>query len=105
MSVWTDLESMLAFRNGKVHTEVARNLTRWCDEAFVGHWETADDELPAWDEAHRRMIESGRQPPIKFQSEDHRARRIRKPYVNKNWLDVLPRKRRQTPLAIASLLR
>ncbi len=93
MSVWKDIDSMRAFRDSRVHAAVMPNVTRWCDEASVVHWETEAAELPNWDEAHRRMSEAGKPFPLKFQSADHDACRYKKPYVNKdNWRFVLPRK-------------
>lgn len=92
MSAWKDIESMRAFRNSKVHAGVVPNLARWCDEASVVHWETEADELPGWDEAHRRMSEAGKLSALKFQSPHHKAHRFKTPYVsNNNWEDVLPR--------------
>jgi hypothetical protein len=90
MSMWTDLESMRAFRNSGVHRAVMPNAARWCDEASVVHWETEAEELPCWDEAYRRMSESGKPSPLKFPSLDYQARRYKKPDSNK-CLVVLPR--------------
>lgn len=93
MSMWEDLDSMRAFRNSRVHAATMPNAARWCDEASVVHWETQADELPDWDEAHRRMSESGKPSPLKFPSEDYKARRYTRPYMNNhNCLVVLPRK-------------
>jgi Domain of unknown function (DUF3291) len=93
MSVWKDVDSMRAFRNSRVHAAVMPNVTRWCDEASVVHWETEAGELPEWNEAHRRMSESGKPVPLKFQSADHKAGKYKKPYVYKdNWRFVMPGK-------------
>ena len=93
MSMWEDLDSMRAFRNSRVHAAIMPNAARWCDEASVVHWETRADELPDWDEAHRRMSESGKPSPLKFPSEDYKVRRYTRPYMNNhNCLVVLPRK-------------
>ncbi len=90
MTVWKDVESMRAFRNSGVHAAVVPKLDKWCDEASVVHWEAEDDKLPTWREAHRRMIEAGKLSPLRFQSEDHRARRFREPYTA-HWREILPR--------------
>ena len=93
MTMWKDLDSMRAFRDSRAHAPVMRNAARWCDEASVVHWETQADELPDWDEAHRRMSESGKLSPLKCPSADYRARRYKHPYMtNHNCLIVLPRK-------------
>jgi len=81
---WKDLESMLAFRNGKVHARVARMVYKWCDEASVVHWTTKDPQLPTWKEAHRRMTEAGKLTQLRFQTADHKAHRFREPYWTKS---------------------
>ena len=92
MSLWNDLDSMVAFRNSKVHRAIMPNAARWCNEASVVHWETESDKLPDWDEAHRRMSEFGKPSPVKFPSSDYKARRYKKPHVHHNWFVVLPRR-------------
>jgi hypothetical protein len=77
---WKDLDSMLAFRNSRVHAAVARMVYKWCDEASVVHWATKEDQLPSWKEAHRRMTESGKLTRLMFQTADHKAHRFRQPY-------------------------
>ena len=91
MTMWTDMESMRAFRTGSVHAAIMPKAARWCDEASVIHWETPAGELPGWDEAHRRMSESGKPSPLKFPSEDYKARKYKQPDSNK-CLVILPRK-------------
>jgi len=92
MSAWKDIDSMLAFRNSRVHRAVMPNAARWCDEASVVHWETQAEELPEWDEAYRQMAEAGKPSTLKFPSADYKARRYKKPYVSHNWLVMLHRK-------------
>jgi Domain of unknown function (DUF3291) len=91
MSVWEDIDSMRAFRSSRAHTAVMPNAARWCDEASVVHWETQAEKLPDWDEAHRRMSESGKPSPLRFPSADYKARKYKQPDTNK-CLVVLPRK-------------
>jgi Domain of unknown function (DUF3291) len=92
MSMWQDTDSMRAFRNSKVHAGIMPNAARWCDEASVIHWETQAEELPTWDEAHRRMSESGKPAAVKMPSADYKARRYKEPYIsNYNCLVILPR--------------
>jgi hypothetical protein len=93
MTMWKDIDSMRAFRNSALHAAVIPKAARWCDEASVVHWETQADKLPGWDEAHRRMSESGKPSPLKFPSEDYMARRYQQPYRNKrNCIVAMPRK-------------
>jgi heme-degrading monooxygenase HmoA len=81
---WKDLDSMLAFRNSRVHTAVARMVYKWCDEASVVHWATKEDQLPTWEEAHRRMTEAGKLTRLRFQTADHIAHTFREPYWTKS---------------------
>jgi hypothetical protein len=83
MTAWTDLDSMRAFRDSGAHAVTSLMLNKWCDEASVVHWETEDAELPSWKEAHQRMTEAGRRSPLKFESDDHKAGRVREPYLAK----------------------
>ena len=93
MTLWKDTDSMVAFRNSSVHKAVMPKAARWCDEASVVHWQTEADQLPHWDEAYRRMSESGKLSPLKFPSADYKAHKYQKPCINKhNRLVVLPRK-------------
>lgn len=93
MTMWEDLDSMRAFRNSKAHAAVIPNGVRWCDEVSGVYWETQADELPDWDEAYRRMSESGKPSSLKFPSADSKASRYKRPYMNNhNCLVVLPRR-------------
>jgi Domain of unknown function (DUF3291) len=93
MTLWKDMESMRAFRDSGVHAAGMPHLARWCDEAAVVHWETEADRLPGWDEAYRRIRESGRPTPLTFPSEDYKACRYEAPHVSHhNRVLVLPRK-------------
>ena len=93
MTMWKDIESMRAFRNSRLHVAVIPKAARWCDEASFVHWETQAVELPDWEEAHRRMSESGKPSPVRFPSEDYRVRRYKQPQVNNhNCFVALPRK-------------
>jgi len=91
MTMWKDIDSMRAFRDSRVHAVAMPKAAKWCDEASVVHWETQAEELPRWDEAHRRMSESGKSSPIKFPSPDYKGHRYKQPDMNKSLL-VLPRK-------------
>ena len=101
MTAWKDLNSMQAFRNNDVHGAIAPKVYQWCDEASVVHWETESGQLPGWEEGHRRMTESGKRTPLRFQSADHKAGRFRKPYWTKSREEsLLPRRTEtQTPMA------
>ena len=84
MTIWRDVDSMLAFRDSPAHAAVMPKVGLWCDEASVVHWEAETDQLPTWKEAYRRMTESGKLSPLKIKSRDHEAHRFRKPVVSKS---------------------
>jgi hypothetical protein len=54
-------------------------LLDWCDEASVAHWEQADETLPSWTEADRRMRQSGRASKVRHPSAEHASLSYRAP--------------------------
>jgi hypothetical protein len=70
---------MRAYRNAGAHREVMPKLLEWCDEASVAHWSQDDLEIPDWQEAHRRMVETGRPSKVKHPSPAQAANRIAAP--------------------------
>ena len=57
---WTSEAAMKAFMHAAPHGPVMRKLLDWCDEASLVHWTQEAADLPAWDEAHRRLLRDGR---------------------------------------------
>jgi len=55
------------------------HLMEWCDKASVAHWEQEESALPAWEEADRRMRETGRASKVKYPSAGHAGLRYREP--------------------------
>ncbi|HEY9126203.1 MAG TPA: antibiotic biosynthesis monooxygenase [Acidobacteriaceae bacterium] len=79
MTAWRDSGSMRAFMNSGAHKQAMPKLLSWCDEASVAHWGQEDLSLPSWEEADRRMRESGRPSKVKHPSSDHAGLTYRKP--------------------------
>lgn len=73
LSSWDSAKSMSAYRNSGAHRRAMPKLLEWCDEASVGHWEQESSELPGWDEAHRRMVETGRLSKVNHPSARQKA--------------------------------
>ena len=71
MTMWDSQESMRAFLLTGAHKKAMPKLLDWCDEASVAHWEQEDEALPSWEEADRRMRESGRASKVRSPSEVH----------------------------------
>ena len=81
LTAWTDEHAMRAFMLSGAHQRVMPKLFNWCDEASVVHWNQETAELPSWSEAHRRMVEDGRQSRVRYPSDSQRAKRVTPPRV------------------------
>jgi heme-degrading monooxygenase HmoA len=78
-TVWTDRAAMRAYMTSGAHGDVMPLLRDWCDEAHVAHWEQESEELPTWQEAHRRIVAEGRTSAVAHPSPDHAARTVAPP--------------------------
>jgi heme-degrading monooxygenase HmoA len=79
MTVWNDVASMRSFRSSGAHAQAMPKLANWASESAFVHWESERDQLPEWQEAHRRLTEKGRPSPLKKPSKEHNERRFREP--------------------------
>lgn len=82
-TLWTSEQAMKAYMVSGAHGKVMRKLLDWCDEAAVVHWTQESSEPPSWEEAHRRLHESGRPSKVNHPSENQRTYRIPAPVVSK----------------------
>jgi len=80
-SVWTDRAAMRASLTPGAHGDVMPALRDWCDEARVAHWEQEAVDLPAWDEAYRRLVAEGRNPAVAHPGPGHAWRAFAPPEV------------------------
>jgi heme-degrading monooxygenase HmoA len=76
---WDSENSMKAFMRTNPHGTAMRKLLDWCDEASLVHWTQETTKLPAWAEAHRRMLREGRPSKVNHPSEAQKAQRIDPP--------------------------
>jgi heme-degrading monooxygenase HmoA len=81
-SVWTDRDAMRGYMTSGDHGDVMPHLRDWCDEAHVAHWDQEGDELPTWEEAHRRIVADGRTSTVAHPSPDHAIRTVAAPVVD-----------------------
>ncbi len=81
MTIWDDPESMRRFMTAGAHRAAMPHLLDWCDEASVVHWDHSEEALPSWNEADRRMRESGRASKVRFPSFAHATLNYRPPRV------------------------
>ena len=79
MTAWKDRESMRGYMTAGAHKRAMPHLMHWCDEASVAHWEQEESALPSWEEADRRMRETGRTSKVNHPSPEHAGLRYREP--------------------------
>ncbi len=79
MTAWDSQESMRHYMTTGSHKKAMPKLMEWCDEASVAHWEQADETLPSWEEADRRMRETGRVSKVRHPSATHAGLNYRAP--------------------------
>jgi hypothetical protein len=60
ITAWKSETAMNAYRTAGTHGSAMPKLLDWCDEAAVVHWNEEGQELPSWQEAHRRLVKEGR---------------------------------------------
>jgi hypothetical protein len=70
---WSSEGSMKAFMHAQPHGPTMRRLLDWCDEAALVHWTQGGEELPSWEEAHRRIEQEGRPSRVNHPSPAHTA--------------------------------
>jgi Domain of unknown function (DUF3291) len=71
MTAWDTQENMRRFMTTDSHKAAMPHLLHWCDEASVAHWEQAENSLPSWPEADKRMREEGRVSKVQNPSPQH----------------------------------
>jgi heme-degrading monooxygenase HmoA len=81
LTTWDSRDSMRRFMTEGPHAAAMPHLLNWCDEASVVHWDQPGDDLPPWNEADRRMRESGRASKVRFPSRSHSDLSYRKPRI------------------------
>jgi hypothetical protein len=80
-TTWADRAAMRAYMTSGDHGTVMPLLRDWCDEAHVAHWDQDGDELPTWEEAHRRIVDEGRTSAVTHPSPDHPTRTVAAPVI------------------------
>jgi hypothetical protein len=82
LTAWDQRESMRRYMMSGAHKSAMPHLMHWCDEASVAHWEQEESTLPSWEEADRRMRESGRASKVNHPSPEHASLNYRKPRMS-----------------------
>lgn len=73
LTAWRDDAALLAYMTSGAHARAMPRLQHWCDEAAVARCTATDAALPTWEEAERRMRESGRPSRVRRPSQAHAA--------------------------------
>ena len=79
MTAWDERDSMRRYMTTGPHKSAMPHLMHWCDEASVAHWEQEDTTLPSWEEADRRMRQTGRASKVNHASPEHASLNYREP--------------------------
>jgi heme-degrading monooxygenase HmoA len=79
MTAWDSQESMRRYMTTGAHKHAMPHLMNWCDEASVTHWTQEQPALPTWEEADRRMRETGRASKVRKPSPQHAGLKYREP--------------------------
>jgi len=90
ITVWSDSKAMDAYRTAGAHRTAMPKLLHWCDEASVAHWTQDSNALPAWTEAHERMVKDGRPSKVSHPSPDQAERKLPPPQPSRFSSDIRP---------------
>lgn len=71
MTAWESQGHMRAYIISGSHKAAMPHLMHWCDEASIAHWTQPDATLPSWEEADRRMRDSGRPSKLRNPGPHH----------------------------------
>ena len=90
VTVWRDAQAMEAYRIAGIHRVAMPKLLNWCDEASLTHWMQGSGDIPAWPEAHRRMVAEGRPSKVNYPSQAQRALEIPEPKPGRYTIALRP---------------
>ncbi|MBB3904618.1 DUF3291 domain-containing protein [Methylobacterium brachythecii] len=83
LTLWDQEESMRRYMTAGAHRAAMPRLITWCDEASVVHWTQAEESVPSWQEADRRMRAEGRPSKVRHPSPDHASLAYRPPRTDR----------------------
>jgi len=73
LTLWRDVESMEAFRQGALHRAVEPSAAHWFDEFALARWEQEGNVLPDWEEAVVMLQQHGRLVEVEHPSPSQQA--------------------------------
>lgn len=83
VTVWESQAAMRAYMTSGAHMKAMPKLLDWCDEASVAHWEQESDAMPSWEDADRRMRDTGRVSKVRHPSPHHADLSYREPRTSR----------------------
>ncbi len=83
LTAWDSPENMRLYMTNEAHKKAMPHLMHWCDEASVAHWTQDEASLPTWEEADRKMRESGRASKVHHPSPQHATLTYRAPRTSR----------------------
>ena len=83
-TIWTTDAAMKKLMLGGAHGKAMRELLNWCDEASLVRWTQENNDLPAWQEAYRRLQSEGRRSKVNHPSAAHFAYQFPEPSTRSN---------------------
>jgi hypothetical protein len=92
LTAWESEAAMNAYRTHAAHREAMPKLLHWCDEATVVHWTQETFDLPTWQDAHQRMVTSGRTSKVNHPSPAQTANQFPAPVPSRIESIMKPRK-------------
>ena len=81
-TVWKQESFMKEFRNSGAHQIAMRVLSEICSEAAYTRWQQETPEVPTWEQAHKKLLESGTLSKLKKPSAFHLSGHAAPPLVN-----------------------
>jgi hypothetical protein len=92
LTAWESEAAMNFFRTNAAHRAAMPKLLNWCDEASVVHWTQQTPDLPTWQDAHQRMVTSGRASKVDHPSPAQAAKEFPPPVPSRMETILKPHK-------------
>jgi hypothetical protein len=72
-TIWSEESAMKKYRASGAHQIAMRLLAEMCNEASYTRWEQNEPALPTWEEAHAKILQTGKLSKLKHPSALHTA--------------------------------
>ena len=92
LTAWESEAAMNAYRTHAAHRDAMPKLLHWCDEASIVHWTQETSDLPTSQNAHQRMMETGRASKVNHPTAAQTANKFPAPVPSRMESILKPRK-------------